>query len=442
MFTTAVIALGLWGSTAWAGPAAFVLKPDWKGPAQRADVIDVNLGNTPETFVRAAYSQITGKLPSKAIVDAWAAKLRKEPTLRRVDVVRILCKQLGHPAKLKYSDPWANDPELAPAGPKRAKRDIGAVLMFFFNCPGGVNCGMDWANNHVLGMDASNAALGGYYDPKNAGFWRHELRDAKAAGLDFLLANVYGPDLQEGKVKVLAQALAAETAPLKIGLLDDTWAWGEPWFGPTWKLRPDLNQPAAASVKLYEAKWKPFFTQVDRKHWYLVDGKPMIYLYNAGKLLPLTQAAGTFKRMKMLFKRDFGVEPFLVVDQAYFADAEMPRVADARFIWDPLFHGDDASGVSRSQMKGKLLCHAVTRWDAVGRDKPGAIAGPQDRLVKGPEQLAKVLASTADADLLVLGTWNDLGEGTGLNRCYDYWYQGRWLAPDHFISLIRDAAGR
>ena len=41
-----------------------------------------------------------------------------------------------------------------------------------------------------------------------------------------------------------------------------------------------------------------------------------------------------------------------------------------------------------------------------------------------------------DADLLVFATWNDLGEGTGLNRAYDYWYLGRWLEPDYFIRMI------
>jgi hypothetical protein len=76
------------------------------------------------------------------------------------------------------------------------------------------------------------------------------------------------------------------------------------------------------------------------------------------------------------------------------------------------------------------------RWDSLGRDKPGAIAGFGDKLLKGPEQLQAALEQSRGADLLVFATWNDLGEGTGLNRCYDYYYQGRWLAPDTFIRAI------
>jgi len=49
------------------------------------------------------------------------------------------------------------------------------------------------------------------------------------------------------------------------------------------------------------------------------------------------------------------------------------------------------------------------------------------------------LAESSDADLLVLATWNDLGEGTGVHRNYDYYAGGKWLEPDHFMRLIRDS---
>ena len=43
--------------------APFELKPEWSGPCARADVVDVNLGNAPATFVRAAHCQVTGQEP-------------------------------------------------------------------------------------------------------------------------------------------------------------------------------------------------------------------------------------------------------------------------------------------------------------------------------------------------------------------------------------------
>ena len=51
--------------------------------------------------------------------------------------------------------------------------------------------------------------------------------------------------------------------------------------------------------------------------------------------------------------------------------------------------------------------------------------------------LEQVLHDSSDADLLVLTSWNDLGEGTGIHRNYDYWANGSWLSPEHFMRKIR-----
>ena len=357
-----------------------------------------------------------------------------------------LCHASGHPLRFKYSSPWLNDPELpAPTGTKASKRDVGAVIMFFFNCPGGVNCGMDWANTHAPGMDMAVPGLGfgqqptGIYNPANPGFWKRELRDAKYAGLQFIMPNVYGPDLQQGKIRTLALALAQEADPVKVGMFDDTWPWGEKWFGAYWQAKPDLRDTQAAANKLYQAKWKPFFSQVPRKDWYLVDGKPVIFFYNAGKLEPRNRMASVLTQMKALFKRDFGVEPFVGMDKAYFEDPGMQQAADSEFMWDPLKSSNDFPGMSRFSMKGKTVSQAMVKWDPVGRDRPGSLSLPSDNVLKGPEMLDKVLKESADSDILLLATWNDLGEGTGINRNIDYYYKGAWMAPDSFMGMVRQS---
>ncbi|HXI55971.1 MAG TPA: DUF5010 domain-containing protein [Polyangia bacterium] len=418
----------------------FKLKPDFAGPCARAEVVDVNLGNTPETFVRAAHCQITGQPPTDALIATWAQRMRDEYYVRRIDVVRTLCADNKRECKLAYSDPWVAQEELTGAPERHSKRDIGAVFMFFFDCPGKVNCEMDWANTHAPGMDVPSPLFGmkpgqkAVYHPSQPGFWRRELMDAKYAGIDFLMLNTYGPDIENGKLKPLSDALKSLEAPVKIALFDDAWTWGEPYFGDFWKQKPDLRDTDKAAKTIYEAKWKPFFSQVDKQHWYRFAGRPFIYFYNSGTLEPRTKAAALIAKMKALFKADFGEEPFVDVDIAYFDDPAMPEAADAKFKWMTF---DIPVRRHRSTLHGHVIDHAMVKWDAVNRDRPGKTANNHDRCVKGGQIMQRVLKESQDAELLVIATWNDLGEGTGIHRNYDYWADGHWLPPDYFMQLIR-----
>jgi hypothetical protein len=422
--------------------APFQLKPDFDGLCARAEVIDVNAGHTPESFVRAAYCQITGQSAPGEVVAHFARRMREDYYVRRVDVVRSLCAEHERECKFGYSDPWVSQVELPGAPERRTKREIGAVFMFFFDCPAGTNCGMDWANTHAPGMDGPTPFLGvkpgesAPYHPSRVGFWRRELLDAKYAGLSFLMLNTYGPDIAEGKLAPLVEALGSVESPVKIALFDDTWTWGQPYFGDSWKQKPDLRDADKAAKTIYEAKWKPFYAQLDKKYWYRFAGRPFIYFYNSGTLEPRGKAAMVVAKLKAMFAADFGEEPFVDVDIAYFDDPAMSQVADARFKWMTF---DIPQRRYRSTLNGHVIDHAMVRWDAVNRDRPGQIANEHDRCVKGGQILERVLKDSLDADLLILATWNDLGEGTGIHRNYDYFADGHWLPPHYFMRVIRSS---
>jgi hypothetical protein len=421
----------------------FQLKPEWNGPCVRTDKLDVNLGNAPEVFVRAAYCQAKGSEPSKDVVAQWAARLKTKDRVRRLDAAIAFCDEANRKCDFSYSDPWAKHADdLGPPLVKKVKRDLGVVLMFFFNCPGEPNCGKEWANNHVSGMHVESPLLKfgdkaqGFYNPNHAGFWRRELMDAKYAGLDFVLPNTYGPDIENGKLKPLQDALDTLKDPVKIGFFDDTWTWGEPWFSDFWKQKPDLNDPEKAAALIYDAKWKPFFSQVDKKHWYRFKGRPFIYFYNAGKLGPRTKTGALMKLLKEKFVKDFGEEPFVAADSAYFEDPAMEQIADAKYLWMTFNTADKRS---RSTLKGSIVDHAMVRWDSSGREHPGKPTRPSDLIVKDERFLRKVLKESEDAEVLVIATWNDLGEGTGFNRSYDYYFRGQWQRPDYFMRVTRKA---
>jgi hypothetical protein len=422
--------------------APFKLKPDWTGPCAKTDKVDINLGHTPESFIRAVSCQITGKEPTDEQLKQWSEKLVKGPNVRRVDVARTMCLQGSRRCEFVYSDPWEAQPELGDAPEIKAKREIGAVLMFFFDCPGKTNCSMDWANTHAPGMDGPVPSLGmkpgerAPFHPSQPGFWRRELSDAKYAGLSFLMPNAYGPDMEDGKLAPLEKALESLDDPVKIALFDDTWTWGQHEFSDFWTHKPDLSDADKAAKTIYEHKWKPFFSQVNKKYWYRFAGRPFIYFYNAGTLEPRTRSAPVIAKLKALFKADFGEEPFVDVDIAYFDDPAMAETADARFKWMTF---DIPQRRYRSQLGGHVIDHAMVRWDAINRDRPGQLATKYDRCVKGGQILERALRDSQDAELLVLATWNDLGEGTGVGRNYDYYVDGHWLPPHYFMQLIRNS---
>jgi Domain of unknown function (DUF5010) len=422
----------------------FEPRAEFVGPcASVAGEIDVNLGNSAESFVRAAYCQVNGTEPPADVVSMWANQLRTVEYVRRVDVVRSFCKQAGRACALTYSDPWVADIPLEPTCARKTTLDLGAVLMFFSDCPHGVNCGMDWANTHASGMAVADPLLGfgttpaNYYNPRNAGYWYRELTDAAWAGLQFFLVNTYGPDLQgtPDQIAMLSDALAKAGPTVKVALFDDPWAWGQASSPPPFSTRPNLSDTEAAAQAIYTAKWKPFYSRIDRQYWYELQNRPFIYFYNAGTLAPLNASSAVVARLKQLFAQDFGVTPFVAVETAYFQDAGMRGVADAQFTWNTLTSGTK----SRSTMNGVTLDHYMVKWDPLGRDKPGAIASSSDGIKKGTALLAQRIASSSDANVAVVATWNDLGEGTGIERNYDYYLAGAWSPPTAFMSVTRAA---
>jgi hypothetical protein len=413
----------------------FMLRPEFDGPCERATIVDVNLGNEPEAFVRAAHCQINGSEPDGALVDDLSNQLRTLEHVRRVDVVRTLCTSAARTCSLQYSDPWTQQVELTAACQRKGTRDLGAVLMYWSECPGAVNCGMNWANTHAYGMARTSPLLGfggeaeGFYNPKHAGFWRRELLDARWSGLQFLLLNTFGPDM--AYLPRLVDALGDIGGGIQVALFDDTWGWGRGGGAP-WSQMPDFNDTEAAAQLIYQ-KWQQFYRAIPSQHWYRYQGRPLIAFYNAGTLKPENKSAATLARLRELFNAEFGEDPFLAVDRAFFQDPNQATVADSEFRWNTFSNNT----MSHSTMKGVTFDHFMSKWDAVGRENNSRLATPSDLLVKGPELLEQYLAASQSSNLAMIATWNDLGEGTGITRNYDYYYQGAWLPPHTFMRSIR-----
>ncbi len=425
---------------------SFTLKPEFSGPCKEAQLVDVNLGNSAEGTVRALHCQIYGEEPPQNTLAQDSAALSSPNGPRRIDLAWKYCLDAGKNCSHSFSDPWKCQVDVSETCDKKVARDVGAVMMFFSDCPDRVNCGQYWANTHAPGMSLPQELLldedgdEGYYNPQNRGFWASEFKDARWAGVQFLLLNTYGPDLATGALEQAVAALDDIGGGVTLGLFDDTWGWRQN-HPPPFNTIPDLSDTESAATQIFEGKWRPFFDKIPDKHRYKHNGRPFIYFYNAGTLRPREAAPAVITRLKELFFEAYGEDPYVIVDSAFFAAEELMNVAaDGRFTWYSF--GDGSPGdysPSVNTLHSETLTHAMVRWDATGRDGLREPAPASALLRKGPELLAQVLESSSDSDFLVLATWNDLGEGTGVHRNYDYYYEGKWLEPLHFLSMIRDA---
>lgn len=450
----------LWAlSMAYGQGPLWTLKPDFSTNSASQSLepglwVDVNLGSNPASFIAAQYWQLTGHLPDGATVENWLAFMKTPLGPRRIDLAIAMAQSLGKKPRWRYQDPWAEQMPPGPRPEKKVSRDLGAILMYFFNCPrDAVNSKMSWANNHAPGMDSPSPLLafgqsnGGYYNGKvQPGFWKMELLDGRYAGLDYFLLNANGPDDYGNTLTNLRKAFdeldaRGEKNLPGIGLFDDTWAWGKKYFKNTaWETAPDCADPEAAAQKIWNTKWKPIFEIVPPAHWYRFRGRPVIGFYNAGTILSRNQSAVVVARLRNLFQDRFQVNPVILVDNAYFADPAMEGVADARFKWDTFRL---TNGVVSRHLGDFRFSHGMPRWDSISRDN-GSVerqVKPGDRLVKDDVLFKRILDDTLGDDLALIGTWNDLGEGTGINRCVDYWWDGAWHQPDHFMNLIRLSQG-
>jgi hypothetical protein len=345
-----------------ASDVSFATNPEYSGSYAIASQVDVNRGNSPATFVTSAYWQIYGSAPSAATVNTQVNNLTTLPYWRRIDVVNTFMAGAGRTIPRVYSEPWQSEPQLLMPPCKNVTRDVGAVCMFFFSCPGGTNCGMDWANTHVEGMSSPSTLLaygtnstGAYTSSSNPGFWERELLDARYAGLSYLLPNAYGPDITDGSIANLASALGTVnsmgvTAQVKIGLFDDTSGWNNPadfnfapWTGSLWTSASTLDGYGTSQINnaasiIYQDKWKAFFSQIPSQYWYEVNGHPLVYMYYGGTIpvdgssQPIIEAI--VAQIKVLFQADFGVTPYVVIDIGFsYGEA---NVADNQFVWNTL----------------------------------------------------------------------------------------------------------
>lgn len=348
------------------------------------------------------------------------------------------------------------------AGPiRRSDFQSGTFFFYWYEAPGS-NADPNQMPFHPYGLisDPWSGYNGGYYSILNTYWWEQELTDLRLAGLDTAALICWGdhPNNQSTGFKTsslpttLVPALDRAGSGVKISMFDDTtsqscewnWANGRNYY-------PTIPMPLSDQslwVYFYDRKIKPFFQAIPQRHWAThngqpleAGGRPIIITYSAAWFSDVgTMGGPLYQWVKDRFAADFRdannnpIVPWLIHERSWFTGSA-GSVADGRYSWGAATNNGNRNGIS-----GFEVVNIGAGYDDTRIRTPGLVANRSDggRLLDSFYQ-----RSSYSADLLMLETWNELWEGTPIQRCKDYPRSTGGTLPETFYMdrLRRMIAG-
>lgn len=361
----------------------------------------------------------------------------------------------------------AQEPELPTAAPTVAEGDqgtsLGTFFFYWYNCPD-KEC--DAAQLSVT-PPGWLGALPGDGDPRdgtayssiNYDWYEGELRDMAATGIDTVFPVSWGDHphswFRNDRLELLVQANGVLEAPLRIGMFIDTTAQQAMYndfsadgyrFGPEVPRMP-LSDPRSGYF-FYDRHIKGFFERIPRDMWATVAGRPIIVSYTALCCADLELAGELWFAVKKAFVRDFGVEPWLVVESTWFApEAVAPggellpldEAADGRYGW-----GAALNGPATHSLRGFTVSSVGPGFDnrritgiSDPRHQPRELPPGDGPAADGAFLRASLAAVPAEADLVLIETWNEWPESTGVARAAYTDRGGRPLPETYYMEIVR-----
>ncbi len=238
---------------------------------------------------------------------------------------------------------------------------------------------------------------------RNVAWHRRELTDMMQAGIDFLLPVYWGDrsnipwaiDGLDRLVQAELELVAEGLLPPKIGMFYDTTALmveyhlsGHPGDKP--------NLSTEEGKKLFYAMIRDFYRHVPPELWARIDGRAIVWLYSSGWVKAYDQTLVDYVRRR--FAEDFNSEVFIVRERSWNLRTEMEYGWGAAL--GPILRDVAAIGPGFDNL-GAVNCYGQS---PLFRDRLGGFAYRDD--------WERALRS--GSNIVVIETWNELHEGTGI----------------------------
>ncbi len=252
--------------------------------------------------------------------------------------------------------------------------------------------------NDPLSLHPPDGTTLNWRDPA---WYKIEFSDMIDAGIDIVACEYWaGEDFStEGLPKMvtaLDQLTKEGKTPPGIGMFFDT--------VPLWGR--DLTSDKGK--KFFYGHIKTFFSLIPERYRGLIQGRPVIWLYDTDGDHISQHDASTFEYLRDHFKSDFGVDPYMVADRSWVVPGPLP--VDGTYTWGVAYMGfqprDSVAGVGPGYDD-----HLVPiRY-------PGTVV-PREDGAYYERNLYYALAS--GKNLLWLETWNEHHEASGINDTAEY----------------------
>ena len=294
----------------------------------------------------------------------------------------------------------------------------------------------------------------GYYSMQNSAWWEGEFADVKRTGTDMVDLICWGnspavPGFNFASIaNYMVPALERSGNDLKIALFDDTTSEVSEWNldnGRGYSVTPSMPLSDSNNWSyFYDRKIKPFFQAIPKQYWAThngasVDagGNPIIITYASAWYGNVnTHGASMWGAIKAAFANDFkrangqGITPHIIHEISWI-NGGAGATANSAYTW-----GAALNGPSVNQVNG---------W-YTGSVGPGY----DDRLIRSPGNFhdranGNWLISWYNGtyggqklwncNLVLMETWNELWEGTAIDRAVNYPAAGGGTLPEtHYMD--------
>ncbi|MGD9496344.1 MAG: DUF5010 domain-containing protein [Armatimonadota bacterium] len=295
-------------------------------------------------------------------------------------------------------------------------RIIGTYLFYWYDVYSGAHVtyadGGDACTTHPSTWDD--------YSHLSPRWWRQQLTDIVAAGIDFAAPVYWGyPEAYD--------SWSFAGLPPLVEACDALRAAGEPCpkialFYDTSTLRHNatdrhIDLSTADGKAWFYCSIRDFFSLIPPRHWAAIEGRPIVLLYSPS--FAAAQDPALFPYVRERFRHDFGVEPWIIKQSGWQGEA------DSTCEWG----GALGLRLAGCAALGPGYDHSAVRGRqplVVPREDGAFYAANWEKLLR--------LSPERRPHLVMVETWNEFHEGTDVAESREYGRQ--------YIELTREYANR